>query len=163
MIRTEIIGPDALKIVAPERLKSDDFRQLAPEVESMISKYGKIRLLIDGSRLEGWENIGAFETHAAFVKDHQQQVERIAVIAAHEWQHWLVGCPGAKRRVRRKGGLPRAFCSLVRTTGFCGESWARERASSAGAKEFRCFVRKERGIRIAPSRAGGGPQVLGGP
>ncbi len=48
MIRTEILGPYALKIVAPERLKSDDFRQLAPEVESIISKYGKIRLLIDG-------------------------------------------------------------------------------------------------------------------
>jgi hypothetical protein len=77
--------------VAPERLKADDFRQLAPEVESIISKYGKIRLLIDGSRLEGWENIGAFETHAAFVKDHQQKVERIAVIAPHEWQHWLIG------------------------------------------------------------------------
>jgi len=91
MIKTEIIGPNALKIVAPERLKADDFRQLAPEVESIISKYGKIRLLIDGSRLEGWENIGAFETHAAFVKDHQQKVERIAVIAPHEWQHWLIG------------------------------------------------------------------------
>ncbi|MDR3472357.1 MAG: hypothetical protein P4M09_11795 [Devosia sp.] len=40
MIKTEIIGPNALKIVAPERLKADDFRQLAPEVESIISKYG---------------------------------------------------------------------------------------------------------------------------
>ena len=91
IIKTEIIGPNALKIVAPERLKADDFRQLAPEMESIISKYGKIRLLIDGSRLEGWENIGAFETHATFVKDHQQKVERIAVIAPHEWQHWLIG------------------------------------------------------------------------
>ena len=91
MIKTEVIAPDALKIVAPERLKADDFRQLAPLVESIISRYGKIRLLIDGSRLQGWENIGAFETHAAFVKDHQQDVERIAIITGHEWQHWLAG------------------------------------------------------------------------
>ncbi len=91
MINVEVIAPDALKIVAPERLKADDFRELAPRVESIIARYGKIRLLIDGTRLEGWENIVAFETHAAFVKDHQRQVERIAIIAPHEWQHWLIG------------------------------------------------------------------------
>ena len=72
MIKAEVIAPDALKIVAPERLKADYFRQLAPQVESIISQYTKIRLLIDGSRPEGWENIAAFETHGAFVKDHQQ-------------------------------------------------------------------------------------------
>ena len=26
-----------------------------------------------------------------FVKDHQAKAERIAVIAPHEWQHWLIG------------------------------------------------------------------------
>ena len=36
-------------------------------------------------------HIGAFESHAGFVKNHQQKVERIAVIAAHDWQHWLIG------------------------------------------------------------------------
>lgn len=81
MIKTEIIAPDALKIVARVRLKAGDFRQLAPQVESIIHQHGKIRLLIDGSLLEGWENIAAFETRAAFVKDHQKKVERIAVIA----------------------------------------------------------------------------------
>ena len=37
------------------------------------------------------ENIEAFENHAGFVKNHQQRVERIAVITAHDWQHWLIG------------------------------------------------------------------------
>ena len=26
-----------------------------------------------------------------FVKNHQQKADRIAVIVAHDWQHWLVG------------------------------------------------------------------------
>ena len=91
MIETEVIAPDALKIMAPERLRADDFRQLAPQVESIISRHGKIRLLIDASRLHGWQDIKAFEAHAAFVKDHQMKAERVAVIAPHEWQHWLVG------------------------------------------------------------------------
>jgi hypothetical protein len=91
MIKTEVIAPNALKIVAPERLKANDFRRLAPQVESIINQYGNIRLLIDATRLEGWNDISALEAHAMFVRDHQAKAERIAVIAPHEWQHWLIG------------------------------------------------------------------------
>jgi len=91
MIKTEVIAPGVLKIVAPQKLAADDFSELAPKVEALMTQQGDIRLLIDASRLEGWENIAALENHAAFVKAHQQKVARIAVIARHEWQHWLVG------------------------------------------------------------------------
>jgi len=91
MIKTEIISANVLKIIAPEKLKADDFRQITPQIDSVISRYGKIRLLIDASGFNGWENIAAFENHAGFIKNHQQKVERIAVIVAHDWQHWLIG------------------------------------------------------------------------
>jgi hypothetical protein len=91
MIKTEVIAPGVLKIIAPEKLNADDFSGLAPQVESIMKEKGQIRLLIDASRLEGWENIAALEKHAAFVKAHQQKVERIAIIARRDWQHWLVG------------------------------------------------------------------------
>jgi hypothetical protein len=91
MIRTEIISPNALQILVPVKLKADDFRHVAPQVDAIIGQCGKIRLLIDASQFNGWENIAAFENHAGFVKDHQKWVERIAVIVAHDWQHWLIG------------------------------------------------------------------------
>ena len=91
MIKTELIGANALKIIAPDKLKADDFHQIMPQVDSLIGQRGKIRLLIDASGFNGWENIAAFENHAGFVKDHQQKIERLAVIIAHEWQRWLVG------------------------------------------------------------------------
>ncbi len=91
MIKIEEVAPGVLRVVAPVTLTADDFAELVPKVESIIKQGGKIRLLIDASHLQGWENIAALEKHAAFVKTHQQKVERIAVIAAHEWQHWLVG------------------------------------------------------------------------
>jgi hypothetical protein len=92
MINTQVIAPGVLKIVAPKTLAAGDFAELAPKVEAMMKEQdNNIRLLIDASRLEGWENIAALENHAAFVKAHQQKVARIAVIARHEWQHWLVG------------------------------------------------------------------------
>jgi type II secretory pathway component PulK len=91
MIKTEIISANALRIIAPDKLKADDFRQIAPQIDSLISQHGKIRLLIDASGFNGWENIAAFENHAGFVKNHQKKIERIAVITAHEWQDWLIG------------------------------------------------------------------------
>ncbi len=91
MIELAVIAPGVLKVVAPVKLSADDFAKLAPKVASILGRDGKIRLLIDATRLEGWDNVGALEKHAAFVKTHERKVERIAVVARHEWQHWLVG------------------------------------------------------------------------
>jgi type II secretory pathway component PulK len=77
MIKTEIISANALRITAPEKLNADDFRQIAPQIDSLISQHGKIRLLIDASGFNGWENIAAFENHAGFIKNHHQKIERI--------------------------------------------------------------------------------------
>jgi len=41
MIKTDIISGNVLRILAPEKLKVDDFRQIAPQVDSIISRYGK--------------------------------------------------------------------------------------------------------------------------
>jgi hypothetical protein len=90
MIKPTLLAPNILKIVAPTRLSTDDFEELRLLVEPIIKEFGSIRLLIDASALEGWHNMAAFEKHAGFVKTHQQKVERVAVIAPHEWQHWLV-------------------------------------------------------------------------
>ena len=90
MIKTELISPRALKITVPEKLKAGDFRQITSQIDSLIKQQGKIRLLIDASNFSGWENMTAFEKHIGFVKDHQQKVERIAVIVGQDWQHWIV-------------------------------------------------------------------------
>jgi len=90
MIKPTLLAPNILKIVAPTRLSVDDFEEMRLLVEPIIKEFGSVRLLIDASALEGWVNVAAFEKHAGFVKAHQQKVERVAVIAPHEWQHWLV-------------------------------------------------------------------------
>ena len=89
MLKTEIIAPGVLKIVAPETLHAEDFLALAPQVDAIIKDFGEIRLLIDASRLEGWDSLAAIEKHAGFVKAHQEKVSRVAVIARRDWQHWL--------------------------------------------------------------------------
>jgi hypothetical protein len=90
MIKAETISHNALKVTLPEKLAAEDFLEIAPQVDGMIERHGKIRLLIDASGFGGWEDITAFERHAGFVKNHQQHVERIAAIVGQKWQHWLV-------------------------------------------------------------------------
>ena len=43
MIRAELISPTVLRIAVPERLKVDDLRQIAPQVDSLIEQPGKIK------------------------------------------------------------------------------------------------------------------------
>ena len=49
MVKTELISPGVLRIAVPEKLKADDLRQIAPQIDSLIKQRGKIRLLIDAS------------------------------------------------------------------------------------------------------------------
>ena len=90
MIKTEAISPKALRLTAPEKFRSDDFQKLALQVDPLIRQHNNIRLLIDASKFHGWETISAFKNHVAFIKGHHRKVERIAIIAAHKWQHWLI-------------------------------------------------------------------------
>jgi hypothetical protein len=91
MITIENIKANVLKVTVPEELKAGDFDQIAPQVDKLIQQHGKIRLLLDASKFGGWENTAAFEQHMGFVKNHQQKIERAAMIAGHAWQHWVVG------------------------------------------------------------------------
>ncbi|HUZ31467.1 MAG TPA: STAS/SEC14 domain-containing protein [Xanthobacteraceae bacterium] len=91
MIEIKTISPGVVRLTVPEKLKADDFRQIAPQIESIVKQQGRIRLLIDATGFGGWENISAFERHIGFVKTHHEKVERIAVIVSNDWQHWVVG------------------------------------------------------------------------
>ena len=91
MIKIDNISGNIVKVLVPELLKADDFTELASQADALIRKHGTIRLLVDASDFDGWENLPAFKKHLAFVKAHQKKVERIAVIAKHNWQHWMIG------------------------------------------------------------------------
>jgi uncharacterized protein YbaA (DUF1428 family) len=91
MIKLHNISGNVIKVLVPAQLRSDDFTELATEANALIKQHGKIRLLIDATQFDGWENLHAFEKHLGFVKSHQKNVERIAVIAKHNWQHWIAG------------------------------------------------------------------------
>ena len=73
MIKVETISANVLRITPPDKLKANDFRHIAPQVDFIISRHGRIRLLIDASAFNGWE-YSALENHAGFVKSHQTRI-----------------------------------------------------------------------------------------
>lgn len=91
MIKLAVVSETVVKVTAPEKLKADDFREITLQVDSILARHGKIRLLVDLSGFEGWENMEAFENHISFIKTHYQKIDRIAVVVGHEWQRWLAG------------------------------------------------------------------------
>ena len=95
MIKIEPLSGNILKLIAPEKLSARDFQDIAPHADAFIDQFGNVRLLIDASRLSGWENLDAFEHHMTFVKSHHLTVERIAVIVGHDWQQWVAALAGA--------------------------------------------------------------------
>ncbi len=80
-----------LRVAVPQKLKAGDFQHIAPQVDTIIQQYGEIRLLVDATQFDGWENLEAFEKHLNFIKDHQGKIEKIAILAGHAWHHWLAG------------------------------------------------------------------------
>jgi hypothetical protein len=89
MIQIETLSPDTLKVTPPAKLKADDFATIAPQIDELIRQQKQIRLLIDATGMHGWEDIEALKKHMLFVKHHQSKIKRIAVLAAHDWQHWI--------------------------------------------------------------------------
>jgi len=91
MIKLTVVSGNIVRVTAPEKLKADDFRTIAPQVDSILAQHPKIRLMVDFSAFKGWENMEAFQHHVSFVKTHYQKVDRIAVVVGHDWQRWLAG------------------------------------------------------------------------
>ena len=131
MLTTQIIAPGVLKVVAPKTLEADDFLALAPQVDEIIRDFGKIRSVIDATHLEGWGSLTALEKHAAFVKDHQESVTRVAVLARRDWQHWIVGAVRVFLQPEVKAFDPGHETEALRWIGEVNESVVSSVASEA--------------------------------
>ena len=94
ILSVEVIAPGTLRIIAPKKLKADDFDRIAPQFDAVARQHGQVKLLIDASACDGWDNLKAFEYHMGFVRIHQAKAARIALIAGHHWQHWLASTIG---------------------------------------------------------------------
>ncbi|MFQ5936136.1 MAG: STAS/SEC14 domain-containing protein [Acidiferrobacterales bacterium] len=82
MISHELIKDKGILIVTPGgRLESDDFKKLAEEIDPYIKERGRLNgLMIHVKSFPGWDNFGAMISHFKFVRDHHQQITKVAAV-----------------------------------------------------------------------------------
>lgn len=82
MLSKELMIDEGILIVTPEGpLEEADFTSLAADVDSYIEKRGQLQgLMIYVKSFPGWDSFAGMLSHLKFVKDHHQQIQKIAVV-----------------------------------------------------------------------------------
>lgn len=74
-----------LVVRVSDRLTKQDYAHFVPEVDRLIEKHGKIRMLVEMHDLHGW-SCGALWEDTKFALHHFRDIERLAVIGEKKWQ-----------------------------------------------------------------------------
>ena len=82
MLSNELMLDEKILIITPEgSLEASDFERLAKEVDPYIEAKGKLNgLMIYTESFPGWENFAALLSHIKFVKEHHQNIEKVAAV-----------------------------------------------------------------------------------
>ena len=67
------------------KLTKADYEHLVPEVERLIQKHGKIRILFDMHDFHGWDGAALWED-TKFAFRHFHDIERLAAVGEKRWQ-----------------------------------------------------------------------------
>jgi len=82
MIDYELDTEHSILHVRPtSALKRDDFVELAKAVDPQIETAGGLAgLIIEAREFPGWDSFGTMVTHFRFVRDHQKDIKKVAVV-----------------------------------------------------------------------------------
>ena len=67
------------------KLDKQDYEQFVPEVEGLVERHGKIRVLLETHDFHGWE-AGALWEDIKFNVKHFNDIERLAVVGEKKWE-----------------------------------------------------------------------------
>ena len=83
MLNHELRHDEGILVIRPEGpLEAGDFAALASQVDAYLEKRYTLRgVLIRAKAFPGWKDFGAMLAHLKFVRDHHNQIERVAVVA----------------------------------------------------------------------------------
>jgi hypothetical protein len=70
------------------KLAKEDYERFVPEVEQMIKKNAKIRILCQMHDFHGWE-MGALWDDIKFDLKHFKDIERLALVGDRKWEHGM--------------------------------------------------------------------------
>ena len=77
-----------LTIHASDKLTVNDYHDFVPQIEQLIEKHGKIRVVFDMREFHGW-NLAALWEDIKFDLKHFKDIERLAMIGDRTWEKWM--------------------------------------------------------------------------
>jgi hypothetical protein len=79
----EFLEEEGVLVLHPHgELAAADFERLASEVDPYIKKKGALKgVTIIAEHFPGWDDLGALAAHFKFVKEHRQNVKRLAIVS----------------------------------------------------------------------------------
>jgi hypothetical protein len=82
MLLHKILEERGIVILEPQSaLTVEDFRTLTEEVDAYLEKHPWIHgVVIHTKDFPGWENWQAFTEHLKFVRNHHEEIEKIALV-----------------------------------------------------------------------------------
>lgn len=78
-------GGKVLEVHVSGKLEKSDYERFAPEVDRLVDRHGKIRVLFDMVDFHGWST-GAMLEDIKFAARHFSDIERLAVAGEKKWQ-----------------------------------------------------------------------------
>ncbi|HEC19057.1 MAG TPA: STAS/SEC14 domain-containing protein [Gammaproteobacteria bacterium] len=88
----EKLQPEKENVIAfrlTGKLHDEDYKAFVPEVEALIAREGKIRLLLQLENFQGWDLHAAWDDITFGIK-HFRDLERIAVVGDLGWEKWML-------------------------------------------------------------------------
>ncbi len=70
------------------KLTKEDYDHFVPEVERLVKKYGKIRVLVKMHDFHGW-SAGALWEDLKFDLKHFKDIERLALVGETKWEQGM--------------------------------------------------------------------------
>jgi len=83
MIHFELLKDQGILTITPEGpLQAADFQKLSGAIDPFIETEGKLNgLLVDAPAFPDWQSFGDMVSHFKFVKNHEQYIEKVAVVS----------------------------------------------------------------------------------
>jgi len=74
-----------IEVTLSGKLTKEDYEHFLPEVESLIKKYGQVRMLVKMHDFHGW-TLGGLWQDIKFDFKHFTHVERLALVGDSKWE-----------------------------------------------------------------------------
>ena len=81
-------GGKIVVIKVSGRLSKEDYERFVPEVERLIGRFGKIRVLFHMHDFHGWQG-GALWEDIKFDAKHFSDIERLAFVGEKKWERGM--------------------------------------------------------------------------